>query len=91
MSEGTKKQAETPKQGTFCWDELATTDMEASKMFYSEIFGWHLKSSDNADIPMEYSEFGTDENHPVGGIYGDETGNVWWDDSNAALVQLYNC
>jgi predicted enzyme related to lactoylglutathione lyase len=68
MSEGTKKQAETPKQGTFCWDELATTDMEASKKFYSEIFGWHIKSSENADAPMEYAEFGTDENHPVGGI-----------------------
>lgn len=69
MSEGTKKQAEMPKQGTFCWDEIATTNLEASKKFYSEIFGWHIKTSDNAEIPMEYSEFGTEEGHPIGGIF----------------------
>lgn len=28
------------KPGTFCWVELATTDGEAAKQFYSELFGW---------------------------------------------------
>lgn len=30
------------KAGTFCWNELATTDLEASKAFYSELFGWEV-------------------------------------------------
>lgn len=33
---------ETPEfaPGTFCWVELATTDGEAAKKFYTELFGW---------------------------------------------------
>ena len=29
--------------GSFCWNELATTDAEACKKFYSELFGWTTK------------------------------------------------
>ena len=28
------------KPGAFCWFELATTDREAAKAFYSTLFGW---------------------------------------------------
>jgi uncharacterized protein len=33
---------ETPEHapGTFCWVELGTTDGEAAKKFYTELFGW---------------------------------------------------
>jgi predicted enzyme related to lactoylglutathione lyase len=33
---------ETPefKPGTFCWVELATTDSNAAKTFYTQLFGW---------------------------------------------------
>ena len=36
------KMLETPKYapGTFCWIELGTTDSEAAKKFYTELFGW---------------------------------------------------
>ncbi|MDQ6652398.1 MAG: VOC family protein [Acidobacteriota bacterium] len=36
------KMQETPeyKPGTFCWVELGTTDGEAAKQFYTELFGW---------------------------------------------------
>lgn len=36
------KMQETPAYapGTFCWVELATTDGEAAKKFYTELFGW---------------------------------------------------
>jgi predicted enzyme related to lactoylglutathione lyase len=36
---------ETPQYapGTFCWVELATTDTEAAKKFYSELFGWTIE------------------------------------------------
>ena len=33
--------------GSFCWAELHTTDPEAAKKFYGEMFGW-----DHADVPM---------------------------------------
>src|SRR5690348_11998985 len=26
--------------GTFCWTDLATTDQDAAKQFYSALFGW---------------------------------------------------
>ena len=26
--------------GTFCWVELATTDLPAAKAFYAKVFGW---------------------------------------------------
>lgn len=30
------------KPGTFCWVDLGTTDAEAAKQFYSELFGWDI-------------------------------------------------
>jgi predicted enzyme related to lactoylglutathione lyase len=35
------------KAGSFCWIELATTDQESAKTFYSGLFGWGIN-----DIPM---------------------------------------
>ena len=32
--------------GTFCWVDLATTDAEAAKKFYTELFGWNA-----TDVP----------------------------------------
>ena len=29
-----------PKTGSFCWLELATTDREGAKKFYTSLFGW---------------------------------------------------
>lgn len=37
--------------GTFCWIELASNDTEASRRFYTELFGWSVN-----EIPM--GEFG---------------------------------
>jgi uncharacterized protein len=38
---------ETPEYapGTFCWVELGTTDGEAAKKFYTELFGWTFNDS----------------------------------------------
>jgi uncharacterized protein len=30
----------TLSPGSFCWFELATTDQEAAKRFYTVLFGW---------------------------------------------------
>lgn len=29
-----------PRPGRFCWDELATRDVPAARLFYSELLGW---------------------------------------------------
>ena len=34
--------------GVFCWVELSTTDQEAAKAFYTELFGWEVD-----DVPIE--------------------------------------
>lgn len=36
------------QHGAFSWAELMTTDVEAAKRFYGELFGWSMK-----DMPME--------------------------------------
>ena len=36
----------TPATSTFCYNELATSDVEAAKSFYTQLFGWQSKESD---------------------------------------------
>src|SRR5580692_7521870 len=38
--------AAMPHLGTFCWDELVTTDPDAAGMFYASVFGWEPSSVD---------------------------------------------
>lgn len=52
------EQMTMPKHGEFCWTEIATTNLEASKTFYTEVFGWNFHQSENSDINMQYLEFG---------------------------------
>jgi len=40
MSEARPQETPDYKPGTFCWVELATSDGEAAKKFYTELFGW---------------------------------------------------
>jgi predicted enzyme related to lactoylglutathione lyase len=42
--------------GTFCWNELITTDLEASKAFYKAVFGWDANDM-GADGGMAYTEW----------------------------------
>jgi uncharacterized protein len=42
--------------GTFCWVELATTDLAAAKPFYSKVFGWSDETSEIGDLG-EYATF----------------------------------
>ena len=57
---------EMPAHGAFCWNELGSTDAEAAKKFYTELFGWKLKESQAAG--MAYSEIVVG-GREVGGIY----------------------
>ncbi|WP_417520113.1 VOC family protein [Minwuia sp.] len=36
-------------QGTFVWNELATSDLEGAKKFYTEVIGWTVDAMPMAD------------------------------------------
>jgi hypothetical protein len=55
-----------PAHGDFCWNELGSTDAEAAKKFYTELFGWKLKESQAAGVAYSEIMAGGRE---VGGIY----------------------
>ena len=81
MSENAAAKEQTfmmPKHGEVCWTEIASTNLEACKPFYSELFGWNLKKNDSV-AEMEYIEFGTAEGKcTAGGMYqmGKEYGDA---------------
>lgn len=56
----------TFENGTFCWNELATTDAGAAKKFYAALLGWKFKEGDMEGV--SYSEIMAGE-RPIGGIY----------------------
>lgn len=41
-----RAEAEKPELGSFCWDELLTTDQPGSVAFYTKVFGYGTKSMD---------------------------------------------
>jgi predicted enzyme related to lactoylglutathione lyase len=45
MTEARMQETPDYKPGTFCWVELGTTDGEAAKKFYTELFGWTFNDS----------------------------------------------
>ena len=53
--------------GTFCWDELWTTDPKKAAEFYAGLFGWEAKES-SADAPAgSYTEW-VNAGQPIGGM-----------------------
>jgi predicted enzyme related to lactoylglutathione lyase len=64
-----------PANGTFCWNELSTTDSDAAIKFYTGLLGWEMKKSEAAGScegseapPVVYNEIVVEGRH-VGGIY----------------------
>jgi predicted enzyme related to lactoylglutathione lyase len=67
MTEARMQETTDFKPGTFCWVELATTDANAAKSFYSQLFDWKFK--DNPVSPeMVYTMVQLD-GKDVGGLY----------------------
>jgi uncharacterized protein len=70
MSEHSGEMAgwELPQHGSFCWTEVASNDADKCTAFYKDVFGWEFKSGD-AKGGMDYREFTTGGDRPVGGLY----------------------
>jgi predicted enzyme related to lactoylglutathione lyase len=67
MTEARMQETPDYAPGTFCWVELATSDNEAAKKFYTELFGW--SSTDNPMGPgMVYTMLKRDGKE-VGALY----------------------
>jgi hypothetical protein len=43
--------------GTLCWNELITTDLDASKTFYNAVFGWGAEDQGPPGGPPAYTEW----------------------------------
>jgi predicted enzyme related to lactoylglutathione lyase len=59
---------EKPREGSFCWTEIASNDADKCVDFYANVFGWKFKGGDAAP-GMDYREFSTGGDRPVGGLY----------------------
>jgi predicted enzyme related to lactoylglutathione lyase len=42
--------ADAPKAGEFCWNELATGNVETAKNFYGKLFGWEFQEHQMPDM-----------------------------------------
>ena len=51
--------------GAFSWNELMTTDPEAAKKFYAEVFGWEMQEYPMGDFNYTVVKIGEEA---VGGI-----------------------
>ena len=57
-----------PSPGSFCWTEIASTNAEKCKAFYTNVFGW--KFQDNKPVDgFAYHEYSTGSDYPAGGLY----------------------
>jgi len=57
--------------GTFTWNELATTSVEAAKAFYGATLGWTFEEFELPDGPYCVAHI---DGRPIAGIGGLETG-----------------
>lgn len=58
-----------PQSGSFCWTEIASSNAEACKAFYSEVFGWTFQDSQASTDGFAYHEFSSGGGYPAGGLY----------------------
>ncbi len=49
------------QHGAFSWNELMTTDVEAAKAFYGDLFGWTLENMPTNDMTYTMAKAGDRE------------------------------
>jgi len=67
MTEARMQESPEYAPGTFCWVELATTDGEAAKKFYTELFGWSF--DDHPMGPAGVYTMLKQSGKDIGGLY----------------------
>jgi predicted enzyme related to lactoylglutathione lyase len=67
MSETRRQEMPEYKPGTFCWVELGTSDSDAAKNFYRQLFGWGYVDNPMGDMGV-YTMIKLD-GKDVGGLY----------------------
>jgi uncharacterized protein len=63
--------------GTFSWAELVTSDADAAKSFYSQLFGWDYDDQPTGPDGPVYSMAQRD-GHSVAALFGDESQPPHW-------------
>jgi len=53
-------------KGNFCWNELATSDVNQAKEFYTKLFGWQTDDHDVGGFTYTMFKNGNEE---IGGMY----------------------
>lgn len=69
MAEAATEQKYLPTTNTFCWTEIATTDLETCKSFYQNVFGWETKKGEIPSDGFAYEEYSVPNGFPMGGIF----------------------
>lgn len=68
--EATGMSSAKPGHGSFCWSEIAVTDLAKCRAFYEAVFGWQFKKSESTGKEMEYLEFSSfGGEHQDGALY----------------------
>lgn len=67
MTEARMQESPEYAPGTFCWVELGTTDGEAAKKFYTELFGWSF--DDHPMGPAGVYTMLKQDGKDIGGLY----------------------
>ena len=63
--------------GTFSWAELVTSDADAAKSFYSQLFGWEYEDNPTGPDGPVYSMAQRD-GHSVAALFGDDSQPPHW-------------
>ena len=63
--------------GTFSWAELVTSDADAAKGFYSQLFGWEYEDNPTGPDGPVYS-MAQRNGHSVAALFGDDSQATHW-------------
>lgn len=58
--------SDTPKIGEFCWNELATSNVQVAKDFYGKVFGWKFFDHEMGETTYTMIKLNDKE---IGGIW----------------------
>ncbi|MFT4058071.1 MAG: VOC family protein [Legionella sp.] len=65
-----------PSKGQFCWNELATNDVQRAKEFYSKLLDWEFKEIKSDDMTYTLIRSGNKECGGIWQIPNDQKANI---------------